>query len=364
MKRHRIPGVLDVFEVSDPQEIEAISTDPRFDRKVDSQSCPVNWLLLKRSLSALSYTGNRFPTMKPRDSAARKSAQQALWNRLNLKVPQVKLGPEELAPLSDWVRGDGADESIGPRAQQILGRLFSESFVATAESWDAAATLVKAPRDSNIFRLICWNLSGKVRRAKRQLAGMVNNDLSAVNAIGIAVHNLVKSLRRMKLLYSDNGLRMNLSPPEAANRCLTAPVSIYRQATVAGELKGNKISNNSLFILNIGEAAKMEGAGDLVFMRDSWSTCPAERWVPAMLEGVWLRANAQHQVTARQLSSSRLNRDSPDEPLRRTTHCAAFAHCFRGLLPKAVKRRACGREPPCVPCRTLNFVRFPTISLV
>ena len=29
---------------------------------------------------------------------------------------------------------------------------------------------------------------------------------------------------------------------------------------------------------------------------------------------MWLRANAQHQVTARQLSSSRLNRDSPDGP--------------------------------------------------
>ena len=57
-----------------------------------------------------------------------------------------------------------------------------------------------------------------------------------------------------------------------------------------GELQGNQFSNNSLFILNIGDAAKMEGAGRLVFMRGSWSSCPAEQWVPAMLEGVWLRA--------------------------------------------------------------------------
>ena len=86
---------------------------------------------------------------------------------------------------------------------------------------------------------------------------------------------------------------MTLSPREAANRCLAAPISIYRQATVAGELRGCPFSDGSLFVLNIGDAAKLEGAGRLVFMRDSWSSCPAERWVPALLEGVWLRANAQ-----------------------------------------------------------------------
>jgi hypothetical protein len=122
---------------------------------------------------------------------------------------------------------------------------------------------------------------------------MVNNDLSAVNAIGIAVHNLVNSLRRMRALYSDPNRRRTLSPADAANQCLVAPASVFRQATVAGELNGDPFSNNSLFILNIGAAAKLDEARALIFMRDSWSSCPAEQWVPAMLEGVWLRANAQ-----------------------------------------------------------------------
>jgi hypothetical protein len=293
LKRHHIPGVLDLFEVTDPKDIEVVNNDPRFDRKFDSSTCPLNWLLLKRSLSVLSYAGHRFPTMSPRDSVARKSAQQALWNRLSLKVSEVKSGPEELEPLSSWVRGDGADESLGLLAQQILGRLFSETFLATPESWDAATTLIRAPRSSNILKLIWWVISGKVRRAKRLLAGMVNNDLSGVNAIGIAVHNLVNSLRRMRSVYSDKNLRVKLSPVDAVNRCLVAPASVYRQAKVAGELKGNQFSSGSVFILNIGDAAKMEGAGNLVFMRDSWSSCPAEQWIPAMLEGVWMRANAK-----------------------------------------------------------------------
>jgi hypothetical protein len=296
LKRYHIPGILDVFEVSDPRDIEAVNNDPRVDRQFDSRTCPFNWFLVKRSLSALSYEGNRFPTMKPRDSTARKSDQQALWNRLSLKVAAVKRGPEELEPLSHWVKGYGEERSLGLRAQQILGRLFSETFVATPESWDAASTLVSAPRSSNVPKLIWWAISGKVRGAKRQLAGMVSNDLSAVNAIGIAVHNLVKSLRRMRPLYSDKNLRLTLSPLGAVNRCLVAPASIYRQATVAGELKGNRFSENSLFILNIGEAAQIQGAERLVFMGDSWGSCPAEQWVPALLEGVWLRAKAEDGV--------------------------------------------------------------------
>ena len=293
MKRYHIPGFLDVYEVSDPNDIEAVNNDPRIDRQFDSRTCPLNWLLVKRSLSVLTYAGKRFPTMSPRDSMERKSAQKALWDRLNLKVPDVKLGPEELEPLAQWVRGNGAPESLVLQAQQILGRLFSETFVATAESWDAATTLVSAPRSSNVPKLIWWKITGKVRRAKRRLASMVNDDLSAVNAIGIAVHNLVNSLRRMRSIYSDVNLRRTLSPPDAVTRCLVAPASIFRQATAAGELKDKQFSSNSLFILNIGDAARLEGAGALVFMKDSWSSCPAAHWIPAMLEGVWLRAKAQ-----------------------------------------------------------------------
>jgi hypothetical protein len=293
LKRYYIPGVLDIYKVSDPKEIEAVNSDPRIDRQFDSQTCPFNWLFVKRSLSVLSYAEKRFPTMTPRDSMKRKSAQEALWNRLNLRVPRVKLGPEELEPLAQWVRGYGAPEPLGMQAQQVLGRLFSETFVATTESWDAATILVRAFRSTNVPKLIWWCTSGKVRRAKRQLASMVNDDLSAVNAIGIAVHNLVNSLRRMRSIYSDTNLRLTLSPPDAVSRCLVAPASVYRQATVAGERKDKRFSHNSLFILDIGEAAQLEGAEALVFMRDSWSSCPAEQWVPAMLEGVWLRANAQ-----------------------------------------------------------------------
>jgi hypothetical protein len=202
----------------------------------------------------------------------------------------VKEGPEELESLASWVRGKGSDSEAGLFVQELVGRLFSPTFFATQESWDAAKTLVTAPRSSNWPKMFWWFLSGKVRRAKRLLAGMVNGDLSAVNGIGIASHNIVKSLVQMKRLYSDSSVRSSLSAEEAVSRCLAAPVSLYRQATSDGEIRGCPFSKYSLFVLAIGKASKCEGGRSLIFMDGNWSGCPAAQWVPAMLEGVWKRA--------------------------------------------------------------------------
>jgi hypothetical protein len=290
MKRRRVPGLIDLFEVSDPNEIKALARDPHLDRKFETATCPFNSLLLKRSLTVLSFRGRRFPTMTPRDDAQRISSQQELWNTLSEKAASIKSGPEELAPLADWVRGVGPDAQLGILVQQLLGQLFLSKFAATGDSWSAAKVLVAAPRSKNLPLMLWWFVSGKVRRAKRLLAGMVNDDLSAVNAIGIAVHNVVKSLRHMRLLYANIEVRSGLSPEAAAEQCLFAPVSLYRQATDAGQLGDCPYSRHSLFVLSIGEAATQAEGRSLVFMEDSWSRCPANLWVPAMLQGVWNHA--------------------------------------------------------------------------
>jgi hypothetical protein len=290
LKRWKVPGLVDLFEVSDPNDIKALSRDPRLDRRFDAGTCPINWLLLKRSLKVLSFRGRRFPTMMPQGDAQREFRQQELWNILSEKAASIKRGPGELEPLANWVRGVGSDTQLGILVQQLLGQLFSSRFVATQESWRAAQILVAAPRSKNLPLMLWWFLSGKVRGAKRLLAAMVNEDLSAVNAIGIAVHNVVKSLRHMRLVYADVELRERLSAEAAAAQSLFAPVSLYRQATSAGQLGDCPYARNSLFVLSIGKASRSGEGRSLVFMEDSWSRCPANLWVPAMLEGIWNRA--------------------------------------------------------------------------
>jgi hypothetical protein len=290
VKQKNIPGIVNLFEVSDPGQIRALANDPVVDRVFDTRTCPINWFLLKRSLSVLSFKGRCFPTMEPRLCERRARAQDELWRKLNDQVTVVRTGPMGLAPLADWVKGTGSEADIGMLAQQVLGRLFRDDFTGTPESWAAALVLVAAPRSSNPAKLFWWLVTGKVRRAKGVLAKMVGDDLSAVNAIGIAVHNLAKSLRQMRSLYADAGLRKSLSAEAAAGQCLRAPASLYRQSTANGTLDGIAFPKNSLFVLEIGTASQLDGGRPLIFMEESWSGCPASTWIPAMLEGVWRRS--------------------------------------------------------------------------
>ena len=292
MKPLRIPGLIDVIHVADPAEIIEVNRDPRFDRKFDLHWPFLNWLIVKRALAVLSFAGQRFPTMISRDSPTRAAAQTKLGQALDAQAAAIRQGPAELAGLVSWLQDGGSDVQLGIAIQQLVGQLFSPTFKATPESWHAAKILVTAPRSPNVLRTIWWFVSGKLPRAKKLLAGMVNGDLAGVNGIGIAAHNIVNSMIQMKHLYSDPAQRKSLSPEEAVRRSLTAPVSLLRQATTNGAIRGCPFSKASLLVLEIGTASKLVGGSSLVFMDDSWSGCPAAHWVAAMLEGVWKRASS------------------------------------------------------------------------
>jgi hypothetical protein len=289
LKTLRIPGIVNIVEVSTPAEIKTLSINPALDRDFNLRTCPINWCLLKRSLSVLSFAGRRFPTVTRRDSEQRRTEQERLWTRLSGKAALIRSGPEELEPLARWVKGLGSTDEVGILAQQLLGRLFSPGFTASAESWAAAQVLVAAPRSWKP-KILWWFLSGKLGRSKRLLAQMVDGDLSAVNAIGIAVHNLVKGIQRMRALYADVNVRTTLAPAAAARQCLFAPVSLYRQANTAVRLGDHCFQRNSLFVLEIGKASQQEGGFPLIFMDETWSRCPGAQWVSAMLEGLWRRS--------------------------------------------------------------------------
>ena len=79
------------------------------------------------------------------------------------------------------------------------------------------------------------------------------------------------------------------------DECLFAPATVVRQAKTSGEVGGCPLRRGSLFILELGTAGKGAANRDLVFLSQSWSRCPAEKWVPALLEGVWTRVSEDRQ---------------------------------------------------------------------
>jgi hypothetical protein len=292
MKRKYFPGIIDIVEVTDPDEVRAVSTEATIDRDFAGHVPVQNGRRIGRALRAFSIDGKRFPTMMPRTDSSRAAAQEALWTKLNLRAEEVKHGAAELEPLAEWVRGVGAAEKIGPLVQQSVGRLFVESFTATDESWAAACVILESLGSSSALKMLWWRISGKLERSLALLASTVNGDLSAVNGIGVALHHVVDGLREMRRIASDLALRSTITTNAVVDACLFAPSGVLRQAKLDGEVAGCPFRRGSLFILQLVKASKGAANRDLVFLSQSWSRCPAEKWVPALLEGVWTRAKS------------------------------------------------------------------------
>jgi hypothetical protein len=300
MKRTYFPGITDVVVVTDPVEIRAVSNESRLDRDFAGHAPIRNRQRLRRMLRIFSVNGRLFPTMLPRTDPSRAAAQDELWARLSCKADEVKRGPVELEPLAEWVRGVGNAKQLGLLVQQSVGRLFVETFTATDESWAAACLVLEAASSSSVLKMLGWRISGRLERAKTLLASMVNGDLAAVNGIGVALHHIVDGLHKMRQLAADPALRSSITTDAAVDECLFAPTTVVRQAKSSGEVSGCPFKKGSLFILGLGSASKGAANRELVFLSQSWSRCPAEMWVPALLEGVWRRvlASALDNVTS------------------------------------------------------------------
>jgi hypothetical protein len=292
MKRTYFPGITDVVVVTDPAEIRTVSNESRFDRDFAGHVPIRNRQRLRKMLRIFSLHGRLFPTMLPRTNPIRAAAQDELWSRLNVKADEVKHGPAQLEPLAEWVSGVGTAQQLGLLVQQSVGRLFVETFTATDESWAAACLMLEAASSSNVLKALLWRINGKLERAKALLASMVSGDLSAVNGISVALHHIVDGLHKMRQLATDPTLRSSMTTHEAVDQCLFAPTTVVRQAKASGEIIGCPFKKGSLFILGLASASKGAANRDLVFLSQSWSRCPAEKWVPALLEGVWTRVLA------------------------------------------------------------------------
>ncbi len=292
MKRTYVPGITDIVVVTDPVDIRTISNDARFDRDFIGHGPVRNVQLLRKLLRIFSLSGRLFPTILPRTNPGRAAAQDELWSRLNVKADEVKHGPVELEPLAEWVGGIGTADKLDLLVQQSIGRLFVETFTATQESVAAAHMVLEAASSSNVLKMLGWRISGRLQRAKTLLASMVNGDLAGVIATIAGRQLIVDGLHKMRHLAADPTLRSSMTTDAVLDQCLFAPSTVVRQAKTSGEVRGCPFRKGSLFILGLGSASKGAANRDIVFLSQSWSRCPAEKWVPALLEGVWTRVSA------------------------------------------------------------------------
>jgi len=284
----RVPFLIDLKRVDSNADAHAVALDQRLDRDFVARGPLMNRLLIGRIKGVLRVNGKPLPTIMPRGDAERARSQAALHQRLDpAKGP---LWDEEtLARLVAAVRSRSGAETIGPAAQQAVGRLFSNSYVGDAASFQAARDLDDAVRSANPLRLIKLHLMGGLRRSRRLLAERVGGDLAGVHGTGIAVHNIVRGLEHMRELWCREP---RPGADDAVGACLFAPNTVLRQATTKGGTAVGDVRPGTLVLVALEKAREASPDAQTVFMAGTWAECPAGAFVAALLRAVWEAAVA------------------------------------------------------------------------
>jgi hypothetical protein len=282
----RVPLLADLLITEDADAVRALAAETRLDRGVPVRAPLVNRMIAHRVADVLQVEGRPLPSAAPRDAPGGAAARDALEARLEGRV----VDPDHLDALAAHVVGRGG-HALGPLVQEMIGRLFVAAFRATDETWQAARLLDEAARTLNPIRRLIWAFTGRVNDARRLLARQVAGDPAALHGVGIAVHNLVVSFKRMRALAAGPGGLARHTPAEAASICLAAPPRVLRYAAAPGTSAHATFRAGTLVLFGL-EAARLHTlTHDVAFLTATWSRCPAQAWVPALLEAVWQRAS-------------------------------------------------------------------------
>ena len=93
-----------------------------------------------------------------------------------------------------------------------------------------------------------------------------------------------------RAIYADPAQRRQRSVASAVAASLVAPGQVLRQPLVAGTCPAGSFSEDTLVLLRLERANARHPGYRTAFMSESWSWCPAQDWLPALLEAVWREA--------------------------------------------------------------------------
>jgi len=295
MRSIRIPFLIDLKRVDHEPDIRALVPDQRLDRDFVSRGPLVNRMLTGRINGALRVDGKPLPAVAPRGDPERARSQAALHARLDpAKGPLWD--PQTLARLVSGVRGKTDVGTLGPAAQQAVGRLFNKDYIGDTMSFAAAKDLDDAVRTVNLIRLFKLKLLGQLRRSRRLLTERVGGDLAGVHGTGVAVHNIVRGLEHMSELWRKSP---RPSTEGAVRACLFAPKTVLRQATAKGGTIAGEVRPGTLILLELEKARDVSPDAETIFMAGTWAECPAGAFVAALLRATWEGAIAAEAAEKR-----------------------------------------------------------------
>ena len=104
-RRYRIPGLIDLTFVSDPEEIRSLAADPALDRRFERRGPLVNRLVAGRIRRWFQADGRPIPPLSPRGDADRAARQKSLRASLDPGAGQPLWTEPQLQRLVAFVQG-------------------------------------------------------------------------------------------------------------------------------------------------------------------------------------------------------------------------------------------------------------------
>jgi hypothetical protein len=287
-RRYRIPGLIDLTFVSDPEDIRALAADPALDRRFERRGPLVNRLVAGRIRRWFQADGRPIPPLSPRGDADRAARQKSLRASLEPGAGQPLWTEPQLQRLVAFVQGRLPAEEAGVTLQEIVGQRYNPAYVADRASWEAARMLDDF-RDRFVSpRHLVWLVTGRLRRARALLVERAGNDRHALHGTAVGLHGVMGALERMRELraHPQSG---SINDRMALSRCLHPPRRVPRtvEAMVTTAATARPLPPGAIVLLELEQAGSRAPDPDITFMHGSWNFCPAEAFVPALLKAVW-----------------------------------------------------------------------------
>ena len=292
--RLRIPGLLDLVVISDPDQIHWLNQHEHVVREIDPAASWLHRVIDQRLRIDLGFDGGMLPVFRPRADAGRASAQQALTERLETLRGNLGRESEEIA---DYVSGEKDVDEIGVTVQHWCGRLFLPHYRAAQETYAAARLLAGWP-SAPPWRTWKQRTDGRLADAKQRVSEEAGGDLHCIHGTTIGMENVARSVRKQRVAAQD-AHRQRLSPDDILRECLVAPPVVLRRCTqdVEAPFLGRPLTRTTVILFLVARAFAASGDLDVAFLADGWSACPAQRVIPEMLRAVW---HAAHHDEAEQ----------------------------------------------------------------
>jgi len=286
-----IPGIARLLIADRPGDVIALSRHPKLLRGGTAVGPLLNRYVLGNIARALRYREWRLPSALPADDAARAARQQEL--ALILDPARMNWSVLPIKELAAYVKGD-LRLPLGPLCQQAAGRAFDPEYRATRETWAAAKTLDRAVRSLNPLTQLSLAVTGRLRRAQRRLFEAAGGDTFCMHATGIAVHTLVDAVERLRLALADEGTRRHAMLGQIFGQALLGPDSVARHTRgFVDDVPGVEVKPGTLVLLRPKKASQFAVDPRITFMSKTWSACPADRLVQALIARIWEEATGE-----------------------------------------------------------------------